>query len=238
MRKLLVLACVLALPAAAMAQPETIESRDTSLSGLWRISLPAGFGTNGVTVQFQPMRDVFCRLSETEIHCLNGGYARSGTVARDGRDVHIAWGTMMARMAIDGTYANGTIDGNFAFKLAGIAHEAPERSHSTRLPPLTVEQDGGGKAALLRQILTEAAAGPLALPHDAAAIARNEGTLPKGLGKLGGIEAVAWLGYSSRLGHPDQADFFSTYAVEFAGGELVCGLHQREDGVLDGFVCV
>jgi hypothetical protein len=234
MRKWLAVLCVLVLPAAALAQPETIESRDTSLSGLWRISLPAGFASNGVTVQFQPMRDVFCRLSETEIHCLNGGYSRSGTVARDGRAVHIAWGTMMARMAIDGTYANGTIDGNFAFKLAGIAHEAPERSHSTRLPPLTPEQDGGGKAALLRLVLTAAAA----VPHDAAAIARNEGALPKGLGKLGGIEAVAYLGLSSRLGHPDQADFFSTYAVEFTRGELVCGLHQRDDGVLDGFVCV
>jgi len=235
MRKwLAVLLCVLVAPSAVLAQPETIESRDTSLSGLWRISLPAGFASNGVTVQFQPMRDVFCRLSETEIHCLNGGYARSGTIDRDGRAVHIAWGTMMARMAIDGTYSNGVIDGVFAFKLAGIAHEAPKRSRSMRLPPLTVEQDGGGKAALLRQVLTD----PRAVPRDDAAIARNEGALPKGLGKLGGIEAVAWLGLSSRLGHSGQADFFSTYAVEFARGELVCGLHQREDGVLDGFVCV
>jgi hypothetical protein len=236
MRKwLAVLLCVLAAhPVTALAQPETIESRDTSLSGLWRISLPAGFASNGVTVQFQPMRDVFCRLSDTEIHCLNGGYARDGTITRDSRNVHIAWGTMMARMAIDGAYADGTIDGKFAFKLAGIVHEAPERSRSTRLPPLRPEQDGGGKAALLRQVLTA----PGAVPRDDAAIARNEGALPKELGRLGGIEAVAWLGLSPRLGHPNQTDFFSTYAVEFAGGELVCGLHQRADGVLDAFVCV
>lgn len=35
-----------------------------------------------------------------------------------------------------------------------------------------------------------------------------------------------------------QANFFSLYAVDFRNGEHLCGLHQRADGVLDGFRCV
>jgi len=31
---------------------------------------------------------------------------------------------------------------------------------------------------------------------------------------------------------------FSAYQVEFANGQRLCGIHQRDDGVLDGFLCV
>lgn len=37
---------------------------------------------------------------------------------------------------------------------------------------------------------------------------------------------------------PNRPDFFSVYLVRFADGELLCGLHQRDDGMLDAFGCV
>ena len=37
---------------------------------------------------------------------------------------------------------------------------------------------------------------------------------------------------------PNRPDFFSVYLVRFADRELLCGLHQRDDGVLDAFGCV
>jgi len=35
-----------------------------------------------------------------------------------------------------------------------------------------------------------------------------------------------------------ELDATSVYAVEFEGGERICGLHQRGDGTLDAFQCV
>jgi hypothetical protein len=32
-------------------------------------------------------------------------------------------------------------------------------------------------------------------------------------------------------------DFLAVYDVEFQNGSLLCGVHQRADGVLDAFVC-
>jgi len=37
---------------------------------------------------------------------------------------------------------------------------------------------------------------------------------------------------------PNRPDFFSVYFVRFTEGERLCGLHQRENGVLDAFRCV
>jgi hypothetical protein len=33
-------------------------------------------------------------------------------------------------------------------------------------------------------------------------------------------------------------DAIEALALEFAGGERICGLHQRGDGTLDAFLCV
>src|SRR5947207_1911588 len=106
MKRLVAFAFVLAAT-AAQSQPESVKvERFRGLEVLWKISVPAGFGV-GFTgpAKFGPMRDLYCRIGQAgDVHCLSGGYAESGTATLDGDQVHIAWGSMMARMAIDATY--------------------------------------------------------------------------------------------------------------------------------------
>src|SRR5579864_7913806 len=102
MRKLVAFAFLLATT-AVQSQPESVSvERSRGLEGLWKISVPAGFGIGfSGPAKFGPMRDLYCRIAQDgDIHCLSGGYPESGTVALDGNKVHIAWGSMMVRMAI------------------------------------------------------------------------------------------------------------------------------------------
>lgn len=218
------------------AQPvETVTVRDAALTGLWKIAVPEGLGTNFVHTHFGPMKNIFCRITQTgtafTINCLNGGFSRSGTGTIEGNKVHIAWGVMMARMVIDGEHAGNSIDGHFTFKLSGISHEDAYPSHSERLTPPVADPDGG-KSVMLKAILEEKP-----VPHDDVAIAKNDGALPAP-NKLGAIQVIAYLGTSPKLDDPHGADFYSVYDVEFANGDRICGLHQRDNGVLDAFRCV
>jgi hypothetical protein len=52
------------------------------------------------------------------------------------------------------------------------------------------------------------------------------------------MEAIAYLGQGPKFGSATELDFYSIYAVEFVGGERICGLHQRGDGTLDAFLCM
>ena len=72
-------------------------------------------------------------------------------------------------------------------------------------------------------------------------------TLPS----VGPVQSISYLGQETKwdwppppgtrqdiMNLPNRPDFFSVYLVRFAEGELLCGLHQRDDGVLDAFGCV
>jgi hypothetical protein len=224
--------------ATALAQPESIiVEHQRSLSGLWRISVPAGFsiGFSG-PAHFGPMRDDYCRITDAgDIHCLSGGYAANGTAELDGDKAHIAWGTMMARMAVDAIYGKDGLAGTFTFKISGIRHDAPERSIGTRILPPSIDDSA---SRYLGDLMTQLAAGKPALAHDAKAIAAHDGALPSGIAKLGAIEAIAFLGRMPREMDRPEGDLYDVHIVEFAHGELLCGLHRNGDGVLDGFKCV
>ena len=155
MKKLVAFAFVLAVT-PAQADPESVSvERSRGLEGLWKISVPAGFsiGFSG-SAKFGPMRDLYCRITQDgDIHCLSGGYSESGTAALDGDKVHIAWGSMMARMAIDAAYKAGGFIGTFTFKLSGIRHDAPEPSIGARiLPPSSSDEGSQYLAALMTQL--------------------------------------------------------------------------------------
>ena len=114
-----------------------------------------------------------------------------------------------------------------------------------------------GKAGLVTKTQEELAAGAIAMPHDEA-IARNFGVAfgghapnsPDEIRKLGKVEAVAYLGEGATVRpifapvgavRPAASPYtfsFSAYQVEFANGQRLCAIHQRADGVLDGFLCV
>lgn len=76
---------------------------------------------------------------------------------------------------------------------------------------------------------------------------RSNLTVPK----IGPVQSLSYLGQETKwdwppppgtkadiMNLPNRPDFFSVYLVRFADGELLCGLHERDDGVLDAFGCV
>jgi hypothetical protein len=237
MKKLIPFAFLLAAT-AVQAQPETVSvERSRSLEGLWKISVPAGIrvGLSG-PAKFGPMRDLYCRITQDgDIHCLSGGFAQNGTAALDGDNVHIAWGTMMARMAIDATYKDGSLTGTFTFKLSGIRHDAPEPSIGARIVPPTGSDEA---SKYLAAFMTQLAAGTVTSPIDAKAIAAHNGALPTDIKKLGDVEATAFLGHTPRQIDRPEGGLYSVHIVEFVQGERLCGVHQNADGVLDAFRCV
>lgn len=266
MRKLLASFCLLAASSvAALAQPETIESRDASLSGLWRIALPAGFGTNGVTTRFEPIReslvatvtgisppafgqmaDAYCRISplrdELEMSCIETGVVERVTL-KEGR-VRIG----DSRITFEGEQLDAAhLRGHFrSSSWLGVSSENPAIAQAVRISPQTDAPDKTGKAPLLRRILEQ---GLAAAPQDADAMKKNDSILT--LPALGAVESLSYLGQETkwdwppppgvkadRMHIPSRPDFFSVYFVRFAEGERLCGLHQRDDGVLDAFRCV
>jgi hypothetical protein len=262
------LAFVLAvLPLAAVAQHETVEvDGKETLSGLWKISFPAG------ATMYMPGRgrlisagvESFCRVQQRGENvfavCLPGWGADSGDGDLDGKDLHLAWGIALARAVIDAKIESAsvrTFNGVFAVKIFGIRHDAPTPASARKLVLDPAAPDTAGRAKLLTQTLEELAAGTIVTPHDVD-VALNFGpgitgyksNTPEEIRSLGKVEAVLYLGEGSTVRprfsdvdttHPIAAFpvfAFSAYQVEFDNGERLCGIHQRDDGVLDGFVCV
>jgi hypothetical protein len=237
MRVLVALAFVL-LATAVQAQPEIVSvEHSRRIDGLWKISVPAGFSVGlSAPAKFGPMRDLYCRITQGgDIYCLSGGYSENGTATLDGDSVHIAWGSMMARMAIDATYKDDSLIGTFTFKLSGIRHDAPEPSIGARIVPPTAS-DGASK--YLAALMTQLSAGKVTSAIDTKAIAAHDGALPTDIKKLGSVEATAFLGLTPRQIDRPEGDLYSVHIVEFALGERLCGVHQNQDGVLDSFRCV
>jgi hypothetical protein len=268
MMRFVTLAFVLAvLPLAALAQNEAVEvDGKETLSGLWKISFPAG--ASG----YMPGRgrlisagvESFCRLQQTGTNvsaiCLPGWGADSGDGDLEGKDLHLAWGIALARAVIDAKIESAsvrTFNGVFAVKIFGIRHDAPSPASARKLVPDSAALDSAGKTKLLTQILDELAAGAIVAPHDAdmvlnfgPGITGYKRDTSEEIRSLGKVEAVLYLGEGSTVRprfselnptHP-VATFpvfaFSAYQVEFTNGERLCGIHQRDDGMLDGFVCV
>jgi hypothetical protein len=229
---------------SAAAQPvETVVVKASTLAGIWKITRPdyvmkdSFFGA----LKWGPMRDTYCRLEQTGSdltgHCLPGGGA--WTMSMEASHIHLAFGTMLARVILDGALQSGThFSGTYTLKISGIPFDDPTPSQGDKLTVSEAAPDNGGKAALLRTILTEGIAG---VPHDDAAIKANSPKADEAL-RLGAVQAVAYLGQMAKPQPPDKEgsglDFFSVYAVEFDSGERICGLHQRADGVLDAFLCL
>ena len=180
-----------------------------------------------------PPGDSFCRIEQTEgelaFHCLAMG---QGTAAITGNHIHLAWGSMMARLVIDADFqSDSSFAGHAAAKLAGISIEDPGPSTSAKINPAPGAADKGGK--LLQTIVSD---GLVHVPHDPKV---KDSPALQEPNKLGSAQAFIYLGQQPRSGPPgtDLPDFFAVYAVEFDNGERICGLHQRDDGMLDAFQC-
>jgi len=256
--RFLLAALAAVLPVAAMSQGtappiETVTVKASALVGVWIIDWPQwGRITFGGT-SWGPMENRYCRIEQVKgdlaVHCFGGDMGAnsfgSGTANLEGTQIHFAWGNMLLRPVMDGTLQSPTrIAGKMGVKFSGIEHENPQPSNATKYAFPERAGDIGEKAALLRTTLQQLAQGS-STPINDAASKKSLGTLPSDLHALGAIQVVAFLGPSSKEitsitpGVPRvDRNFFSVYAVEFEGGERICGLHQRDDGVVDAFRCV
>jgi len=268
MNRLVTLAFAFAfLPLAASAQTETVEvDGKEALSGLWKISFPAGASgyMPGRGRLYTAGMESFCRLQQTGKNvsalCLPGWGPDSGGGDLDGEDLHLAWGISLFRAVIDAKIESGSVqafNGVFAIKVFGIRSDAPTPASARKLVLDPAAPDTAGKARLLTQTLEELAAGAIVTPHDADVALNfghqfgdNKANTPEEIRSLGKVEAILYLGEGraahSRVAPVDTAHTtlplsgfaFSAYQVEFADGERLCGIHQRDDGALDGFLCI
>ena len=102
MMRLALAFALLATP--ALAQPETVnvEGQET-LSGLWKISFPPGASgyMPGRGRLYTAGMESFCRLQQTgekvSAVCLPGWGPDSGDGELDGKDLHLAWGSLAWR---------------------------------------------------------------------------------------------------------------------------------------------
>ena len=254
-------------PPVALAQTETVQvDGKSALSGVWKIAFPAGV-SGYMPLRGRVIAagiESFCRLQQTgknvSATCLPGWGPDSGGGELDGKNLHLAWGVALARAVIDARIESASVrvfDGVFGLKILGIRHDAPARASARKFVLDAAAPDSAGKAELLTRTLEELAAGAIVAPHDAE-IARNfgvpfgghESNTPEEMRGLGKVEAVAYLGEGCTV-RPLFANAdavrpasslcvfsFSAYQVEFTNGQRLCGIHQRADGVLDGFLCV
>lgn len=228
-QRFLFLGLMAAAPVLAQELPvETVVSDASAMAGLWRISRPDFISVREKAAPLLgPMRESFCRIEALQggvaMHCSGLEAAR---VTAEGPSVQFAWGNAAARLAIVGELESPNhFRGRFRIHLSGSGYDNPAVSEALRVTPEPGAPDQGGKAELLRRILTQGFAG---LPRDDS---RRWAEPPK----LGAITAITYVGQEAGDAQPD---LFSTYWVAFAGGERICKLRQRADGALDGFACV
>jgi hypothetical protein len=230
---------LMALPSAAQ-EIEQVTVYGGSLSGFWRTEGPNWIQMNLLGhVTWGPLRQIWCRRDHGAdgyaSHCF-ASTAQGGELEQDARHFHLAWGSMLMRLAFDGEVTSPTsIEGHYAAKLMGITVTNPALSHGTKFVPRPDAPDEAGKAQVVRSVLNgEAVAHDATLDADIAAA--------RGL-KLGAIQSVSFLGRQILPGRegPKTTTFDPTYlaayAVEFADGEALCWLHQDEDGKLAAFRC-
>jgi len=254
MRGLALAALLLATPALAQdTKLETVTVHGSSLVGVWHGTLgQAGFrGLFGNLTGMTPMKFgqtvlLYCRIApvenELEMSCPQFGNMGSVTIA-DGL-VRIGG----SRMAFEGEQPDvNRLRGRYRSRSwLGLSQDNPAVAEAVRVVPQADAPDGSGKAALLRRILEQ---GLAAVPQDAEAMKKNRSNLT--LPKVGPVQSISYLGQETKwdwppppgtkadiMNLPNRPDFFSVYLVRFADGELLCGLHEREDGVLDAFGCV
>jgi len=241
MRCLAIAALLLGTPTMAQdAAVETVNAYGNSMVGVWRVGSPDYIAASGFFSPFQwgPEHRHFCRIAPREealeMFCVSG-VVGNWTVTAENNHVHFAGGSMMLRMVLDGELQDaGHFHGHFQLKISGITYEGSASYDAVRVVPDPDTPDSGGKKELLRRILEQGLAG---VPHDDGK--RNIPEPPK----LGPVTAVTYLGEDKDVGPPRDGVpppryAFSVYLASFAQGQRLCGLHQREDGVLDAFRCV
>jgi hypothetical protein len=248
------LALLLGAPALAQDTPmEPVIVSGGSLEGVWHGALgQSGFrGLVGNLTGITPLKlgqtaVIYCRIAPLgkDLQMLCPQFGTMGWVTVGDGLVRIRSGSM----TFEGWQPEANrLRGRFRSRTwLGISRESPATAEAVRVVLRADAPDAGGKASLLRRILEE---GLASVPQDVEGLKRNGANLT--LPRIGPIESLTYLGQEAKwdwppppgtkpdiMNLPHRPDFYSVYLVRWAEGELLCGLHQRDDDVLDGFACV
>jgi hypothetical protein len=228
-----------ALPVAAQ-EVEQVTVYGGSLSGFWQMESPGWVQMNMFgDVTWGPLRQVWCRIDHGAAgyatHCFRGDASVGGTLEQDARHFHLAAGSMLARQVFDGEVTSPTtLEGHHAIKLMGISVATKVLEHGRKIAPIPDAADDAGKRELVRAVL-----GGETVAHDAGLEADIAAARDLKLGKL---ESISFLGRQMMPGKdgPKTAadqNYLAVYAVEFSDGEVLCWLHQNDDGMLAALRC-
>lgn len=236
----------LSLPAfPAQAQNETVIVDLKTLAGVWKMTYPGAFVPSG----WGRALDHFCRIEEvggsSYIHCLGNGIdsARGTVTIKDGK-FRMYWISDPTHVSIEGELQSSLgFTGLFSGTVGNNRREAPDPVIGTKQFLTEGAPDTGEKAALLKTMLEQIAAGNLSVPYDMNLISKNYGALiPKGeLQALGKNQVIVHLGLSPKYhflpGGRRVLAGFEIYGVEFDNGERICSLNQTANGIVDYFHC-
>ena len=257
MRKALVLVlwAVTALPAlATAAAPDA-----AGLRGIWKIGLPDSAGyrhiagaygavnelgeDNGAlldrTFRFGPVRDQFCRIggagAALAVHCMSFGATGEGAVGNQDGQFTLTWsGGDHAQVSLHGTLQTpDRFRARFIVEDERKDHRAPELVTGTRLDPAAAAQGDIWLGVILKGTLAALSLGDTSL----LAVGAPDVAVPRDLAALGRVRAVSHIGEAPLLRDPQQRPVLDVYAVEFAGGERLCGIHLTY-GKIDALRCV
>jgi hypothetical protein len=235
MRWIVAWALLFAATPCMAQQTVSITVSSDALLGVWKITSPHFVGKKGLFGDwfFGPLTESFCRMERKDndlvMPCLFFG---EPIVSFSGDSIHLAAGSMMARFVIDGAMQPGpSFTGHATVKLVGVSIEDKAISSGARLNLAAPPPDASGLAALMRDVVIQGLAGT---PHD-----DKVKDSPALRADLGSLQTAVYLGRQDRVREVGKTDkgFFTVYALEFDKGERICGLHRREDGVLDAFQC-
>jgi hypothetical protein len=232
---------------------ESVLVETNSLDGVWKINVPTYSGglsvLRGFRGSLRKFRTILCRVNDRTVRCIGPALAQEGSISVTGTHAHIAWGSAIARPVIDGNFASATaFSGQFAFKIAGFSHDAPDPATGTKISLSAIPASNDKEGRQLTRMLEELRKG---LSSDMLDIQSKDVQLPpqQELHALGGVQSVAYLGESGEFitptnnkgPTPDKYKIptdYRVYDVEFENGERLCGLRIREDSKIDGLKCV
>ena len=226
------LPCLTAASAAAQ-QIETVTVTASALAGTWKITGRVGKSPNDVPLKLH------CRIDLPHAAPAIACFERQNPVltVEDGK-LRIIWSPTLAQSnVIDAQMTSTTsFTASERLRLMGVTVFTSTDLTGTRQEPDPGAPDAAGKAPLMRSLLDQLAKGALSQPYDATKLV----VLPKAddLRALGAVTAITYMDHANASDDKKIVpDFFSLYAVDFQNGRRFCGLHQRDDGVIDGFRC-
>ncbi len=241
MRKWLAAFCFFAACTPALGQDapvETVEVTAASLAGLWKITWPL---TSPQPSGMGPEATIYCRIEQAQdVPSANCFDRRNGALTVADGKIRIVWSPPLTPQSnvIDAEMTSADrFVGSERVRMAGITVLRSGGLVGARQQINPQATDAGGKAPQLRLALDEISRGRLSRPYEKTPFVE----LPDAemLHHLGPVQSTIYQGTTPAWRDGAWvANFFSLYMVEFQNGNRLCGLHQRDDGVLDAFRCV